>query len=29
MAAARIKENNVGVDHALTFSQFIYLVNRQ
>ena len=29
MAAARIKENKVGVDHALTFAQFIYLVNRQ
>ena len=29
VAAARIKENQVGVDHALTFSQFIYPVNRQ
>jgi len=29
MAAARVKENKVGVDHGLTFSHFIYPVNRQ
>jgi hypothetical protein len=29
VAAARVKEHQVGVNHALTFAQFSYPVNRQ